>query len=52
MHQIPFFSAGAPPRPHRESLQRSPDYLARFKGAYFKGKGAERRGNGRERIDC
>ena len=46
MHQIRF-RLGLRPRPRWGSLQRSPDPLAGFKGAYFSGKG-EREGGGRE----
>ena len=49
MHQIRF-RLGLRPRPHWGSLQRSPDPLAGFKGAYTskvkegKGRGTERKG--------
>ena len=46
MHQIRF-RLGLRPRPRWGSLQRSPDSLAGFKGAYFLGKGG-RKGEGRE----
>jgi len=49
MHKIRF-PLRLSPRPRWESLQRSPDLLAVFKGAYFLGKGEEgegkRRGKG------
>jgi len=50
MHQIRF-CLGLCPRPHRGSLQRSPDPLAGFKGPTTKGKewrGREGKGKGRE----
>ena len=47
MHQIRF-RLGRRPRPRRESLQRSPDPLAGFKGATSQGRGGDgREGEGR-----
>ena len=45
MHQIRF-QLGLRPRLRWGSLQRSPDPLARFKGAYFYGEGKESEGKG------
>jgi len=43
-------SAGATPRPHWGSLQRSPDTLAAFKGPTSKGReGEEGKGRGRKK---
>jgi len=49
MHQIRF-RLGLCPRPRWGSLQRSPDHLTVYKGAYFLGKGGEegREGGARE----
>ena len=45
MHQIRF-RLGFRPRPCWVSLQRSPDLLAGFKGAFFQGNGGEGWGRG------
>jgi len=41
MHRIRLRLGLDRPRPRWESLQRSPDPLAAFKGAYSQGKGGE-----------
>ena len=45
MHQNRF-RLGLRPRPRWESLQRSPDPLAGFKGSTFKGRGYRKGGEG------
>jgi len=47
MHKIPF-PLGLRPTPRWVSLQRSPDLLAGFKGAYVYGKGGGEEGRERE----
>jgi len=48
MHKIRF-QLGPRPRPRWESLQRSPDFLAGFKGPTSKGRAGKREWRGRER---